>query len=81
MFVSLVLRLGLCIAWRRWYDAWWAGLFVMFVSRLAKARLLNGFVRSFIDLRFFLFHAAILFAFLVYTGTLTIVIVGRLLMK
>ena len=80
-FFSLGLRLGICIAWRRWCDDWWVGLFVMFVSRLAKPRLLNGFVRSFIVLCSSLFHVAILFAFLVYVGILAILIVGRLFMK
>lgn len=48
-FFSLGLRLGICVAWR-WCDDWWVGLFVMFVSCLAKPRLLNGFVRSFTEL-------------------------------
>jgi len=53
----------------------------MFVPHLAKPRLLNGFVRSFIELCSSPFHVAILFAFLVYTGILAILIVGRLFMK
>lgn len=59
----------------------WVRLFVMFVSRLAKPRLWNAFVRPFIELCSSLFHVAIVFAFLVYMGILAILIVGRLFMK